>query len=79
MQQIEETSHDKISDEMQSKEELLSKLRVFISDMKAAEQLVVPTLHWNPKSAESKEALAVARTGVLISSYEPQYFWYDMK
>ena len=47
--------------------------------MKTKEQLSVPTLQWNPDSADKNEVLALARVGVLISAYEPQYYWCDLK
>ena len=47
--------------------------------MKTKEQLSVPTLQWNPDSADKNEVLALARVGVLISAYEPQYYWCDRK
>ena len=60
-----------------SRDELLSKIWVVIDEMKAAEHLVVPTLCWDPMSTDAKEVLAVARAGLLISSYEPQYYWFE--
>ena len=62
---------------MPSRDELLSKIWVVIDEMKAAEHLVIPTLWWDPRSADAKEVLAVARVGLLISSYEPQYYWFE--
>ena len=62
---------------MPSKDQLLSKLQVLINEMKAAEQLVVPTLRWDPVSTDEKEVRAVARIGLLISAYEPQYYWFE--
>ena len=78
LQHNEKTTHDGIVDKMRSKEELLSMIQVLMIKMKTTEQLVVPTQQWNPKSADKKEVLAVARTGVLILAYEPQYFWCEM-
>ena len=62
---------------MPSKDQLLSKLQVLINEMKATEQLVVPTLRWDPVSTDEKEVSAVARIGLLISAYEPQYYWFE--
>ena len=64
-----------VSHNIPSRDEILSKLRVFIDEMTAAEELVVPALRWDPVSADAKEVLAVARVGLLISAYEPQYYW----
>ena len=55
----------------------MSKLRVFIDKMLAAEQLAVPTLRWDPVSADAKEVRALARVGLLISAYEPRYYWFE--
>ena len=62
---------------MPSKDQLLSKLQVLINEMMATEQLVVPTLRWDPVSNDEKEVRAVARIGLLISAYEPQYYWFE--
>lgn len=64
-------------DDLPTRDELLSSLWVFIEEMKAAGQLVVPTLRWDPGSADENEVLAIARVGLLITSYEPKYYWFD--
>ena len=55
----------------------MSKLQLLIDEMLAAEQLAVPTLRWDPLSADAKEVRALARVGLLISAYEPKYYWFD--
>ena len=49
---------------------------MFIDAMKTSEELAVPTLRWDPVSTDQKEVLAVLRIGVLISTYEPQFYWF---
>ena len=77
LQPCNEGAYAEVPDIMLSRDELLLKLWVFIDEMTAAEELVVPTLRWNLVSANVKEVLAVARVGLLISAYEPQYYWFD--
>ena len=76
MQPIDEVGHNKVANSLPSKDQLFSELWVFIDEMKTAEQLAVPTLRWDPVSTDKKEVLAVLRIGVLISTYEPQYYWF---
>ena len=61
---------------MPSRNQLISELWVFIDAMKTSEELAVPTLRWDPVSTDKKEVLAVLRIGVLISTYEPQFYWF---
>ena len=77
MQLTDEADCTEVLDSMPSSEKLLAKLQVFIDEMLAIEQLVIPTLRWDPMSANKKEVLAVARVGLLISAYEPQYYWFE--
>ena len=77
MQLTDEADCTEVLDSMPSREKLLAKLQVFIDEMLATEQLVIPTLRWDPMSANKKEVLAVARVGLLISAYEPQYYWFE--
>ena len=75
LQPVDKEGHIEVPNDMPSRDELLLKLQVFINEMKAAEHLVAPTLRWDPLSTDEKEVLAVARIGLLISDYEPQYYW----
>ena len=77
MQLTDEADCTEVPDGLPSREQLLAKLQVFIDEMLTTEQLVIPTLRWDPMSANKKEVLAVARVGLLISAYEPQYYWFE--
>lgn len=74
---IQELGHSNVPDNLPDRNKLLSELWGFINRMKASEQLAAPTLCWDPKSDDAKEVLAVARVGLLISAYEPRYYWFE--
>ena len=76
MQPIDEAGHNEVPDNLPSRNQLISELWVFIDAMKTSEQLAVPTLRWDPGSTDKKEVLAVLRIGVLISTYEPKFYWF---
>ena len=61
-----------------SKQDLVVRLLVLIDEMKVAEQLVVPALEWNAESDDEEERLAMAHVGILISAYEPKYYWFEL-
>ena len=70
MQPIEE--QDGMNDDLEAKEdtneELLAKLWVVLDGMKLAEELVVPTLTWDPQAEEEDEVRALKRAGLLFSA-----------
>ena len=66
---------DTIEAQGATNEELLAKLRVVLNEMKLAEELVIPTLKWNPHSEDKDEVQALKRAGLLFSAYEPTFFW----
>jgi hypothetical protein len=42
------------------------------------EELAVPRVKWDPKSADEGERLACAHIGSLFESYEPEWWWYAL-
>ena len=72
-------TQDSVSDTVEAREatdeELLAKLRVELNRMKLAEELVIPTLTWDPHSEDKDEVHALKRAGLLFSAYEPAFFW----
>jgi hypothetical protein len=68
-----------MNDDLEAKEdtneELLAKLWVVLDGMKLAEELVVPTLSWDPQAEDADEVRALKRAGLLFAAYEPAFFW----
>jgi hypothetical protein len=47
-----------------------------IAELIDSEELAVPKVKWDPKSADEVERRACAEIGSLFDAYEPEWWWY---
>jgi len=77
MRNASESLGSRLSSPSQARRDVLvAALETFLEQLIDSEELAVPKVKWDPKSADEVERRACAEIGSLFDAYEPEWWWY---